>query len=241
MRIGAAGGLGNPSAVAAAFGLGASYVLTGSINQAAVEAGIAADAKALLAQSGMADVTMAPAADMFEQGIRLQVLKRGTFFAARASRLYDLYRKYDSLEAIPDGERSLLEKQIFGHPLEMVWEETRAFWQSREPEQARRAMVDAKHRMALVFRWYLGKASRWAIEGTPGRTHDYQLWSGPAMGSFNAWVRGSFLEPVGNRTVVQIALNLLEGAATVQRAQQLRSFGVPVPAEAFDFRPRLLC
>lgn len=241
VRIGAAGGLGNPSAVAAAFGLGASYVLTGSINQAAVEAGVAADAKALLAQSGMADVTMAPAADMFEQGIRLQVLKRGTFFAARASRLYDLYRKYDSLEAITDGERSLLEKQIFGHPLEMVWEETRAFWQSREPEQARRAMVDAKHRMALVFRWYLGKASRWAIEGTPGRTHDYQLWSGPAIGSFNAWVRGSFLEPVGNRTVVQIALNLLEGAATVQRAQQLRSFGVPVPAEAFDFRPRLLC
>jgi trans-AT polyketide synthase, acyltransferase and oxidoreductase domains len=60
------------------------------------------------------------------------------------------------------------------------------------------------------------------------------------MRSFNAWARGSFLEAVGNRTVVQIALNLMEGAAAVQRAQQLRSFGVPVPPEAFNFRPRPL-
>jgi PfaD family protein len=241
VRIGAAGGLGNPSAVAAAFSLGAAYVLTGSINQAAVEAGVAADAKALLAQAGMADVTMAPAADMFEQGIRVQVLRRGTLFAARAARLYDLYRRFESLEAVPDAERSSLEKQVFRQPLATVWEETRAFWQSREPEQVRRAETDGKHRMGLVFRWYLGKASRWAIEGTAGRAQDYQLWCGPAMGSFNSWARGSFLEAVENRTVVQIALNLLEGAAVVQRAQQVRSFGVPVPGEAFDFRPRPLC
>jgi PfaD family protein len=241
VRVGAAGGLGNPSAVAAAFSLGAAYVLTGSINQAAVEAGVADDAKALLAQAGMADVTMAPAADMFEQGIRVQVLRRGTLFAARASRLYDLYRRYESLEALPHTERSSLEQQVFRQPLGKVWEETLAFWQSREPVQVRRAQADGKHRMGLVFRWYLGKASRWAIDGTAGRAQDYQLWCGPAMGSFNTWARGSFLEAVENRTVVQIALNLLEGAAVVQRAQQLRSFGVPVPAEAFDFRPRPLC
>jgi PfaD family protein len=240
VRIGAAGGLGNPSAVAAAFSLGAAYVLTGSINQAAVEAGVAADAKALLAQAGMADVTMAPAADMFEQGIRVQVLRRGTLFAARASRLYEIYRRYESLEALPVAERLSLEKQIFRQPLEKVWEETLAFWQVREPEQARRAQTDGKHRMGLMFRWYLGKASRWAIEGTAGRAQDYQIWCGPAMGSFNTWARGSFLEAVENRTVVQIALNLMEGAAVVQRAQQLRTFGVPVPAEAFDFRPRPL-
>jgi hypothetical protein len=40
--------------------------------------------------------------------------------------------------------------------------------------------------------------------------------------------------------VVQIALNLLEGAAVVTRAQQLRSYGVPMPPSAFDFRPRPL-
>ena len=60
------------------------------------------------------------------------------------------------------------------------------------------------------------------------------------MGAFNAWVAGSFLEPLQNRGVVQIALNLMEGAAVITRAQQLRSLGVPVPAAAFDFRPRPL-
>jgi hypothetical protein len=60
------------------------------------------------------------------------------------------------------------------------------------------------------------------------------------MGAFNAWTAGSFLAEPKNRSVVQIARNLLEGAAVVTRAQQLRSFGVPVPAAAFDFRPRPL-
>ena len=40
IRLGAAGGLGTPSAVASAFALGASYVLTGSVNQVTVESGL---------------------------------------------------------------------------------------------------------------------------------------------------------------------------------------------------------
>ena len=33
---------------------------------------------------------------------------------------------------------------------------------------------------------------------------------------------------------------LTEGAAVVTRCGQLRSYGVPIPAEAWDFRPRML-
>src|SRR5947208_1792291 len=66
LRIGAAGGLGTPGGVAAAFALGAAYVVTGSVNQVAAEAGLSADAKALLGEADLADVVMAPAADMFE-------------------------------------------------------------------------------------------------------------------------------------------------------------------------------
>jgi trans-AT polyketide synthase, acyltransferase and oxidoreductase domains len=40
--------------------------------------------------------------------------------------------------------------------------------------------------------------------------------------------------------VVQIALNLLEGAAVVTRAQQLRAAGVAMPTAAFNFKPRPL-
>lgn len=90
--VGAAGGLGTPDAVAAAFGLGAAYVLTGSVNQACQESGLPESARALLAAAGPGDVAMAPAADMFELGAEVQVLSRGTMFAVRATKLYDRSR-----------------------------------------------------------------------------------------------------------------------------------------------------
>ncbi|MBT2676252.1 2-nitropropane dioxygenase, partial [Streptomyces sp. ISL-14] len=65
-------------------------------------------------------------------------------------------------------------------------------------------------------------------------------WCGPAMGAFNRWVRDSFLADLAQRSVVQIALNLMEGAAVVSRVQQLRTFGVAVPPHAFGYRPRRL-
>ncbi len=240
IRVGAAGGLGTPSAVAAAFALGAAYVVTGSVNQSAVEAGLSEPAKRMLAEAGIADVAMAAAADMFELGVKLQVLKRGTMFAARANTLYEIYRSHESLEALPPELRAKIETKLVGASLEAVWRETEAFWRTRDPSQLTQAASDPKHRMALVFRWYLGKSSRWAIEGDPARRADYQIWCGPAMGAFNGWVRGSFLEDPAERTVVQIALNLLEGAVVAARAQQLRAFGVPVPTAALGFRPRRL-
>ncbi len=240
IRVGAAGGLGTPSAVAAAFSLGAAYVVTGSVNQSAVEAGLSDPAKRLLAEAGIADVAMAAAADMFELGVKLQVLKRGTMFAARANSLYEIYRSYESLDALPSEVRAKIETRLIGATLDAVWRETEAFWLTRDPGQVERAHADPKHKMALVFRWYLGKSSRWAIEGEPTRRADYQIWCGPAMGAFNGWVKGSFLEDPAERTVVQIALNLLEGAVLAARAQQLRSFGVPVPVAALGFRPRRL-
>jgi PfaD family protein len=241
IRVGAAGGLGTPAAVAAAFALGADYVLTGSINQAAVESGLSEAGKAMLAAADMADVAVAPAADMFELGITVQVLGRGTMFAPRARRLWDLYSRCESLEAIPAAERARLEAEVLGASLDEIWEETRAFWTRRDPGQIERAAREPRHRMALVFRWYLGNSSRWAIAGTPARRLDYQIWCGPAMGAFNAWTAGSFLAEAKKRNVVQIALNLLEGATQVTRARQLATAGLRVPAEAFRFQPRPLC
>lgn len=240
IRVGAAGGLGTPTAVASAFAMGAAYVLTGSINQSAVEAGASVATKEMLAQAGVADVAMAPSPDMFELGVKVQVLKRGTLFQGRAQQLYDLYQTYQDWGAIPQPLRDKVEKTIFRTSYEKVWEETEKFWKQRAPREAQKGRDDPRHQMALCFRWYVGLASHWSIAGTPDRTLDYQVWCGPAMGAFNAWVAGSFLEPLANRTVVQIARNLLEGAAVVTRAHQLRSYGVDVPAEAFDYRPEPL-
>ncbi len=240
VRLGAAGGLGTPDAVAAAFALGAAFVLTGSVNQSCIEAGVSDDAKAMLAQAEFADMAMCPSADMFELGVNVQVLQRGTMLPARASSLYELYKKYDAIEEIPSPELTRLEKQIFRQPIDDVWTGVRTFFQERNPQEIERAERDPKHKMALIFRSYLGLSSRWPIDGTADRRLDYQLWCGPAMGAFNAWVKGSFLEKPQNRTVVQVAHNLLEGAAFVTRAMQLRSYGAPIPAEAFHFRPREL-
>lgn len=240
VRCGAAGGLGTPSSIASAFALGAAFVLTGSVNQAAVESGLSETGRAMLSQANLADVMMAPAADMFELGVKLQVLKRGTLFGARANKLYEVYSKYDSLESIPSAEREKLETQIFLNPLPAIWELTEKFFRERGPDQLARAQQNPKYRMALVFRWYLGLSSRWAIAGESTRQQDYQIWCGPAMGAFNSWVSGSFLEPLAARTVGQIGLNLLEGAAIITRAQQLRAMGFVLPPEAFSYSPRPL-
>ena len=222
-----------------AFAMGA-LRLTGTINQSATEAGLSDAGKQMLAEAGLADTIMAPAADMFEQGVRVQVLRKGTMFGVRALRLYELYKSYDSLEAMPQEARSRLEREILGVSCATVWSEVQRYFQAGAPEELQRAERDAKHRMALVFRWYLGLSSRWAIAGDQRRRLDYQVWCGPAMGAFNDWAKGSFLEAVERRTVVQIALNLLEGAAAITRAQQFRSAGMAVPPEAFAFKARPL-
>lgn len=240
IRLGAAGSLGTPEAVAAAFALGADYVLTGSVNQSAVESGLCESGRRELAQCSISDVMMAPSADMFEMGVKVQVLKRGTMFGVRAQKLHELYSRYESLEGIPEKDRLLLERDLFRRPLQEIWNETADFFRERDYQEVAAAEKDPHRKMALVFRWYLGKSSHWAISGEPSRRFDYQIWCGPAMGAFNEWVRGSFMEEVENRTVEQIGLNLLEGAAVISRGQQLRSYGVAVPGAAFDFRPRPL-
>ncbi len=240
IRVGAAGGLGTPLAVAAAFAMGAAYVMTGSVNQAAVESGLSAEGKRMLAEVDLADVMMAPAADMFEIGVKVQVVRRGTMFGVRAHRLYELYTRYESLDHIPREARERLESDVLHATLEDIWADTHAFFTTRDPREIVRAERDPKHKMALVFRWYLGRSSHWAIEGSIPRRADYQIWCGPAQGAFNAWAKGTFLEEPTNRTVVQIARNLLEGAAVVSRAQQLRTYGVPVPAGVFQYVPRPL-
>src|SRR5207249_11447476 len=137
----------------------------------------------------------------------------------------------------PAAERAQLEKNLFRAPLEQVWQQTRAFFQERDPAQIARAEKEPKHRMALVFRWYLGLSSRWANAGEPTRKVDYQVWCGPAMGAFNEWARGSFLEQPRNRRVVTVARNLLYGAAVLTRLHLLRCQGVAVPPEWAQVAP----
>jgi len=237
VRVGAAGGISTPASALAAFMMGAAYIVTGSVNQSCIEAGVSEHTRQLLAQAGMADVAMAPSADMFEMGVKVQVLKLGTLFPMRAQKLYDIYSRYDSIEQIPADEREKLEKQIFKRDIESIWQDTVKFFTERDPAQIERARNNPKRKMALIFRWYLGLASRWSNSGEEGREMDYQIWCGPAMGSFNDWARGTYLAGPENRRVADVALQILTGAACQYRLQALKLQGLQVPAELEQYYP----
>lgn len=230
--VGLGGGISTPYSTAAAFAMGASYVLTGSVNQACVEAGTSETVRKMLAEAGQADVTMAPAADMFEMGVKVQVLKRGTMFPFRAAKLYDLYSRYDSFDAIPQADRLSVERDILKCCFSDEWEQTKKYFETRDPSQIKKGEENPKHKMALVFRSYLGKSSNWAKEGDSSRKIDYQIWCGPSLGAFNQWVKGTFLEKPENRKTVAVAMNLMFGAAVITRAAWISNQGVALPQEA---------
>ncbi len=228
VRVGAGGGISTPESTLGAFSMGADYVVTGSINQACLESGSSDYVRKVLANAGMADIMMAPASDMFELGVKLQVLKKGTLFGMRAQKLYDFYQQYNGIDEIPAKDRAVLEKTVFKDTLENIWQSCVSFFEARDPEQIIRAKGNPKRKMALIFRWYLGLSSSWANSGAQGREMDYQIWCGPAMGAFNDWVKGSELEQWQNRKADRVALALLNGATYLQRIQLLKIFGVEV-------------
>ncbi len=240
LRVGFGGGTGTPASAAAAFAMGASYLVVGSVHQACVESGTSDAARLMLANAGQADIAMAPAGDMFEMGVTVQVLKRGTMFAMRAQKLYEFYRRYESIEALPPADRQMLEKTVFQDSLDNIWAGTAEFFKQRDPSQLEKAAADPHHKMALIFRWYLGLSPRWAVAGEENRKVDYQVWCGPAMGAFNEWAKGSFFEKPENRKVVDVAMNLLYGSAVELRFTQLRNQGLRFADALSAVSPRTL-
>ena len=237
LRIGLAGGIATGHSAAAAFAMGASYIVTGSVNQSCVESGSSDVVREMLSQTRQADVAMAPAADMFEMGVEVQVLKRGTMFAMRGQKLYEIYRQYKAIEDIPLDQREKLEKTVFKQTFDDVWRATRSYFLARKPEEVTRAEEDPHHKMALIFRSYLGQASMWANSGLSDRRIDFQIWCGPAMGAFNEWASGSFLAQPHERHIDVVAMNILYGVAKLNRINAVRCSGITLPAALTELRP----
>jgi trans-AT polyketide synthase/acyltransferase/oxidoreductase domain-containing protein len=212
--MGLAGGIGGPEAAAAAFLLGADFIATGSINQCSVESGMSPDGKSMLQQMDIQDTEYAPAGDMFEMGAQVQVLKKSVFFPARANKLLSLYRHYDSLDDIPARTRQQLEGTFFKKTFDEIWADTASYFRSVNLEhEIAKAEANGKHKMALVFRWYFAYCTRIAMEGKGDDRVNYQIQTGPALGSFNQWVKGTELEPWTNRHVDHIATRIMVATA----------------------------
>ena len=199
--IGAAGGIGDPVTMANALILGADFVLTGSINQCSIESGTSDPVKELLSHMGVGDTTYTIAGDMFEMGGIIQTLKRGVLFPIRATTLHSIYTLFEDLNDIPDRIKRMLENQFFQLSFQEIIEELGSYYSNKRTP---------KEKMAAVFKWYLRASNIWAIEGNLERISDFQIHTGPALGLFNQWVKGTSLENWRNRHVDEIALTLME-------------------------------
>ena len=212
--------------------MGADFVMTGSINQCTVEAGTSDLVKQMLQEVDIQDTDYAPAGDMFEMGAKVQVMKKGVFFPARASRLHALYTQYGSLEEIPASVREQLEQKYFRRSLDAIWAETQDFFRSRgQQAEIDKALAQPKHRMALVFRWYFGHSMRVAFAGDEAHRVDFQVHTGPAMGAFNRWVRGGAWESWRERHVDRIGERLMLDAAALM-LQRITALQLPACPEA---------
>ena len=219
IRIGAAGGIGSPDAIAACFMLGADFVMTGSINQCTPEAGTSDAAKDMLAAADLADFDIAPAGDMFEIGAKVQVLKRGTLFPGRANRLYELYRTHQHPRGAAPATLGEIERRYFGRSVAAVWEETARHYARAAPRELAEAEADPRKKMAMVFRWYFIHSNRAAIEGRVDERANFQIHCGPAMGAANRWLRGTDLEDWRARHVDRLAERPMREAGEIFRAR----------------------
>ncbi len=230
IRVGLGGGIGTPESAAAGFMLGADFILTGSINQCTVEAGTSTAVKELLATMNVQDTAYAPAGDMFELGSKIQVLKKGVFFPARANKLYELYRRHQSLTELDAKTRTLLEEKYFKKSLEEVYQEVKAYYQKLGLDFE---IKNEKQKMASIFKWYFSRSSRLALSGDRNHIVDYQIWCGPALGAFNQWVKGSKYEDWQQRNVDKIARHLME-ETTVLLSKRLETFKRLKPLEELE-------
>jgi trans-AT polyketide synthase/acyltransferase/oxidoreductase domain-containing protein len=213
LRVGAAGGIGTPHAAAAAFIMGAEFIVTGSINQCTVEAGTSDAAKDLLQSVEAQDTAYAPAGDMFEYGARVQVARKGLFFHTRANKLFDLYQRHNSLEEIDTKTIQQIEEKYFHRSIDSVWQETASYLRRSGRGDPTEIEKRPKQKMAMVFKWYFVHATELALSGSATQRVDYQIQCGPAMGAFNSWVKGTNLENWRNRRVADIAERLMAGTA----------------------------
>jgi trans-AT polyketide synthase/acyltransferase/oxidoreductase domain-containing protein len=212
IRVGSAGGIGSPSSAAAAFILGADFVLTGSINQCTVEAGNSDIVKDMLQDLGEQDTDYAPAGDMFELGARIQVVKKGTLFSTRANKLYELYKTYNSLDEIDEKVKERIQSQYFKRSFDEVWQETKEYYQKSNPQEIEKAEKNPKSKMALIFRWYFIHTTRMAMQGVAEEKSNFQIHCGPAIGVLNKLLKNTDMENWRNRHVDTLADYIFLGA-----------------------------
>lgn len=206
IRIGVAGGIGSPVSAAAAFMMGADFILTGSINQCTAEARTSDLAKDMLSAMNVQDTSYINTLGNYEANQCIQVLKKGTLFYVCAGKLYHLYHEVNSIENIDAKTKEQIETRYLKRSIEEVFEEIERKEGVKKVEDANGS---SKMKLKLLFDWYLEQAQIWAIEGNAEYQLNFKIMCSSALGSFNQWVKGTELENWKNRSVTKIGEKLM--------------------------------
>jgi trans-AT polyketide synthase/acyltransferase/oxidoreductase domain-containing protein len=209
IRVGVSGGIGSAKAAAAAFLMGADFIVTGSVNQCTVEASTSDTVKKMLSSLTIQDIGYVSAGDIYDPGRMIQVVKKGSLFKARADKLYRICQSGEGIKAIDQGTKEQLETRYFGKKIEEIIQEILLEDVGEHPQE----------QLVLLYKWYLKKAMEWAIEGNDDKQTDYCIMCGCSIGSFNEMVKGTELESWKNRTIESVSKKRMNDAVT-----EIRSF-----------------
>lgn len=215
IRVGVAGGIGTAQSAAAAFMMGADFIMTGSINQCTVEADTSDMAKEMMSTINVQDTDYIHAWEEYESTGKVQVMKHGTLFKVRADKLYHIYQNALSLGAIDEKTKEQIETRYFKKSFDEVLKEAKK--QNKEENEYFDEEAKSKAELRQIFKWYYTQSLLWAIEGDAEHQSDFQIMCGPALGAFNQWVKGTELENWKNRTIVGIADKIMNSAADYQQ------------------------
>jgi trans-AT polyketide synthase/acyltransferase/oxidoreductase domain-containing protein len=114
------------------------------------------------------------------------------------------------LEEIDEKTRKMIQEKYFHRDFAEIYRELQSSCSIQEIEKAER---NPKYKMALIFSWYFGYTTHLALSGDQQHKVDYQIHCGPALGSFNQWVKGTPLENWRNRHVDEIGVKLMNETA----------------------------
>jgi trans-AT polyketide synthase/acyltransferase/oxidoreductase domain-containing protein len=125
-----------------------------------------------------------------------------------------IYNHYRSIEEIPEKIQIQIQENNFKKTFEEIWQETKMhFERIGQKQEIDKANRNPKHEMALVFSGYFDYTAQLAFSGDVTDRVNYQVLTGPALGAFNQWVKGSDLEDWRARHVDQIGKRLMKEAA----------------------------
>ena len=210
--IGIAGGIGNPDVIALSFLLGADYVVSGSINQCCKQANISDITKNILATVDIHDCEYVPDLKNMELGIKMNVVRKGLLFPARANKLFDLYKRYNAIDEIEADVIHSIETRIFKKNINTFSKESEKFFSESELKTFN---TNPKSKLLHIIKCYYQVALHDAIEGNENNKINFLIKCNPTMGFFNRWAKGKSIENWIDRDVDKIGIMMLEEASTI--------------------------